>query len=325
MKEIRSFQELFQNYLEQVQWSQAPKELYEPVRYLMHLGGKRLRPLLTLIAYSLFAKDLKKALPVAMAVEIFHNFSLVHDDIMDNAPLRRGHPTVHTRYNINTAILSGDVMLVYCYEYLLALDDAEKIRKMVAIFNKAAIQVCEGQQYDMNFENRQDVTLPEYLNMIRGKTAALISASLALGAVAAGAPDADVAHLEAFGENIGIAFQLQDDYLDTFGEPEKVGKKPGGDIVQNKKTFLILRALESADADTRQRLIHLLNTPTTAEAEKISSVTEILHSLDIPALTLQRKQEFQQIAFHHLEQLSSETAGKDLLRNLSLDLIGRES
>lgn len=284
-----------------------------------------MRPVLALIAYALFAKDVKKALPIAMAVEIFHNFSLVHDDIMDQAPLRRGQPTVHTKYNVNTGILAGDVMLVYAYEYLLQIGEADKVQKLVSIFNKVAIRVCEGQQYDMNFEKRMNVTIGEYLEMIRGKTAALIAGSLALGAVAAGASADDVAHLEAFGENVGLAFQLQDDYLDTFGDPEKVGKKPGGDIIQNKKTFLVLRALELANPQQRSQLEHYLSGTGFDEQEKIDAVIRILRDLDIPGLTLALKVELQEEAFRHLEQVQAIAGDKELLRRLSLDLIGRDS
>lgn len=325
MVNVKSYQELFLDYLERESWPDTPKALYEPVDYLMHLGGKRLRPVLALMAYKLFQEDVEQALPAAMAVEVFHNFSLVHDDIMDEAPLRRGKPSVHTKYNINTGILSGDVMLIYTYEYLLKIGDPEKIKKMVAVFNRVAIRVCEGQQYDMDFETRSDVTIPEYIEMIRFKTAALISGSLALGAIAAGAPEADVRHLEAFGEYIGLAFQLQDDYLDTFGDPEKVGKKAGGDIVQNKKTYLILRALEIADDTQRNALNSYMSSTNFDEQEKIKAVIGILRELDIPALTLSLKESYQEKAFHHLDQVQYQNESVALLRNLSMDLIGRES
>lgn len=325
MSNVKSYQRLFLDYLQEEKWPEQPKELYEPVDYLMHLGGKRLRPVLALMAYALFAKDVDKALPVAMAVEIFHNFSLVHDDIMDEAPLRRGQPSVHTKYNINTGILSGDVMLIYTYEYLLKTADPLKINKMISVFNQVAIKVCEGQQYDMNFEKRNDVTIEEYLQMIRYKTAALIAGSLSLGAIAGGAQKEDVKNLEAFGENIGIAFQLQDDYLDTFGDPLKVGKKPGGDITQNKKTFLILRALELAAPSTRKQLESYMAGTDFGEKEKIEKVTGILRSLNIPTLTLALKQSYQDRAFQHLDQVKTTYGSTQILRDLSLELIGRES
>lgn len=325
MVNVKSFQELFLTYLKQEAWPDNPRALYEPVDYLMHLGGKRLRPVLALMAYNLFKKDVETALPAAMAVEVFHNFSLVHDDIMDEAPLRRGKPSVHTKYNINTGILSGDVMLIYTYEYLLKIGDPEKIKKMVAVFNQVAIKVCEGQQYDMDFEKRSDVTIREYIEMIRFKTAALIAGSLALGAIAAGAPEADVKHLEAFGENIGLAFQLQDDYLDTFGDPQKVGKKAGGDIVQNKKTYLVLRALELASPTQRKALEKYMSSTDFDEQEKIEAVTSILKDLDIPSRTLRLKENYQEQAFQHLREVQFTNQSTQLLHDLSMDLIGRES
>lgn len=325
MANVKSYQNLFLNYLQQEAWPASPKALYEPVSYLMHLGGKRLRPVLALMAYSLFKEDVEIALPPALAVEIFHNFSLVHDDIMDEAPLRRGKPSVHTKYGINTGILSGDVMLIYSYEYLLKIGDPEKIKKMVAVFNRVAIDVCEGQQYDMDFEKRSDVTIDEYIDMIRNKTAALIAGSLALGAIAAGAPDGDVKNLVAFGENIGLAFQLQDDYLDTYGDPLKVGKKPGGDIIQNKKTFLILRALEIAGPEERQALEKYMSSTDFDEQEKIKAVTGILNSLDIPTLILTLKQTYQDQAFQHLREVKATNQSTKILYDLSMDLIGRES
>jgi geranylgeranyl diphosphate synthase type II len=326
MSDIKNLQKLFLDYLNDNPWDQAPSGLYEPVNYIMQLGGKRLRPALVLLAYTLFRDDVKKALPVAMAVEIFHNFTLVHDDIMDDAPLRRGMPTVHTKYNINTGILSGDVMLIDCYEYLLKVDAPHSVKQLVSIFNKVAIKVCEGQQYDMNFEKRTDVTIAEYVEMIKRKTAALIAGSLALGAGAAEASEENIRHLSSFGENIGIAFQMQDDYLDTFGDPQKVGKKTGGDIIQNKKTFLILRALELAEPPVKKRLEDYFNGTHVDEKEKVDQVTQILHELDIPALTLQFKQEYQDRAFRHLDALQgADPAGVETLRELSLSLIGREA
>lgn len=325
MGNIKSYQDLFLNYLNQEAWPDTPQALYEPVDYLMHLGGKRLRPVLALMAYDLFKKDVETALPAAMAVEVFHNFSLVHDDIMDEAPLRRGKPSVHTKYDVNTGILSGDVMLIYTYEYLLKIGDPEKIKDMVAVFNRVAIKVCEGQQYDMNFEKRSDVTIAEYIEMIRFKTAALIAGSLALGAIAAGAPTADVKHLEAFGENIGLAFQLQDDYLDTFGDPQKVGKKAGGDIIQNKKTYLILRALELASPAQKQSLAHYMSSTSIDEQEKIRAVVSILQDLDIPSLTLSLKESYQERAFQHLSEVKTTHQSTQLLYDLSMNLIGRES
>lgn len=326
MSDIKNFQKLFLDYLEENPWNQTPTGLYEPVNYIMQLGGKRLRPVLVLLAYTLFKEDVKKALPVAMAVEVFHNFTLVHDDIMDDAPLRRGKPSVHTKYDLNTGILSGDVMLIDCYEYLLKMDAPQRVKQLVSIFNKVAIKVCEGQQYDIDFEKRNDVTIEEYVEMIKRKTAALISGSLALGAVAAGASESDVHHLSAFGENIGIAFQMQDDYLDTFGDPQKVGKKTGGDIIQNKKTFLILRALELAEPSVRRQLENYYSGTHFNEEEKVKEVSSLLRSLQIPEIALQVKQQYQDRAFEHLNAVQApRETGIATLRELSLALIGREA
>ncbi|MEZ4994607.1 MAG: polyprenyl synthetase family protein [Saprospiraceae bacterium] len=326
MADIKKLQQLFLDYLEENPWNQAPSGLYEPVNYIMQLGGKRLRPVLVLLAYDLFRDDVKKALPVAMAVEIFHNFTLVHDDIMDAAPLRRGMPSVHTKYDINTGILSGDVMLIDCYEYLLKVNASQRLKQLVSIFNKVAIKVCEGQQYDIDFEKRTDVTIEEYVEMIKRKTATLIAGSLALGATTAEAPEEDIQHLSAFGENIGIAFQMQDDYLDTFGDPQKVGKKTGGDIIQNKKTFLILKAMALAAPAQRRQLETYFSGTHFDETEKVERVTLILHQLNIPKLTLQIKQQYQDEAFRHLDAIhAARPEGIATLRELSLSLIGREA
>jgi len=309
-----AIQTLFDDYLSQHFFQQAPSELYEPVNYILQLGGKRLRPALLLMSTQLFDTDIQKALPAAYAVEIFHNFSLVHDDIMDEAPLRRGKPTVHHQYNINTGILSGDVMLIYAYEYLLKTENPSIIKDIVQIFNRFAIEVCEGQQLDMNFEQQSDVTIAQYIKMIELKTAALIGGALELGALIGGASREDAAHLAAFGRNAGIAFQLQDDLLDTFGDPEKVGKKPGGDIVQNKKTYLIIKALEIADPTTRAELLQWMTMPTTHNAEKIQRVTSILKDLNIPTIVEDVKTDFMQKAYAHFALIKgSEVVKKELL------------
>ena len=325
MRTVAELQHLYEAYLADNRFLQLPRELYEPVNYILELGGKRLRPVLTLMGYELFRNDVEKALPVSHAVEIFHNFSLVHDDIMDEAPLRRGHPTVHSRYNVSTAILSGDVMLIYVYEYLLRMEDKSRLPDLVKVFNRVAIEVCEGQQFDMNFERRTDVLIEEYIDMIGRKTAALISGSLELGAIAAGAPKKDVQLLAAFGRHIGIAFQLQDDILDTFGDPQKFGKKIGGDIIQNKKTFLILKAVEVADPDTRKTLIRYMTTPTTNETQKVEEVTAILRRLNIPELAEAEKRRHQQLAFDHFFAVRIPEANRKPLLQLTEKLIGRET
>lgn len=325
MRTVAELQHLYETYLLENRFLQLPRELYEPVNYILELGGKRLRPVLALMGYELFRSDVEKALPVAHAVEIFHNFSLVHDDIMDEAPLRRGHPTVHSRYDVSTAILSGDVMLIYVYEYLLRMEDKSRLSDLVSVFNRVAIKVCEGQQLDMNFERRTDVLIEEYIDMIGKKTAALISGSLELGAIAAGAPEEDEQRLAAFGRHIGIAFQLQDDILDTFGDPKKFGKKIGGDIAQNKKTYLILKALEVADASTRQTLMEYMTTPAEDELLKIKEVTAILRQLNIPELAEAEKRRHQQLAFDYFFSVGVPESNKKPLLQLTEKLIGRET
>ena len=234
MRTIKDLQSLFENYLIDEKITGYPNELYEPIGYMLSIGGKRLRPLLVLMAYEMFRNDAVNALPQAMAIEIFHNFTLVHDDIMDNAPLRRNEQTVFKKYNQNIAILSGDVMLVYAYNYLIK-NQEKNIVDLIAIFNKTAIEVCEGQQLDLNFENNNEVTIEEYINMIELKTAVLLGAALKIGAINANSNDEDKEHLYQFGKLIGTSFQLLDDILDAFGDAEKFGKKVGGDIIQNKK------------------------------------------------------------------------------------------
>lgn len=320
---IESYFNAFEAYRLQHSFDREPSALYTPVNYIMELGGKRLRPILALMAYELFQEDYKPALPLAYAIEIFHNFSLVHDDIMDAAPLRRGQATVHTKWNANTAILSGDVMLIYAYDYLLQLDVPSRIAEIVRVFNRVAREVCEGQQMDMDFETRQDVSIPEYLKMIELKTSVLIAGALEMAGLAAGASAEDVQHLYEFGRNVGIAFQLQDDILDTFGDAEAVGKQIGGDIVQNKKTYLILKALEMGSAADRQKLETWMNTPTIDATAKITQVKNLLQQLNIPDLAQKRKQEFQDMAFAHLQALSVPAQNRAALEALAHGLLDR--
>ena len=324
MEAIQNLQQQFESYLRQQQFDQPPEELYNPVNYIMQLGGKRLRPVLLLMAYQLFDSDLEKAMPAAYAVEIFHNFSLVHDDIMDEAPLRRGKPTVHKVYGINTGILSGDVMLIYAYKYLIQQATEPQTVRLLKAFNKVAVEVCEGQQMDMNFEVQRDVDIEMYLKMIELKTAALIGGSIEIGAILGGASPEDVKNLALFGRNIGIAFQLQDDILDTFGNPEKFGKKVGGDIAQNKKTFLMLKALETADAATQLQLTHYLTDGSVAEEEKIRVVTDIFRKLNIPELAASVKEHYRKKAFDHLAAVKVPAGQKAVLEQLAEQFIERE-
>lgn len=324
MRDFTDLQLLFDQYINKNYFRQEPTALYEPVNYILQLGGKRLRPALVLMGCQLFDTDIEAALPAAYAVEIFHNFSLVHDDIMDAAPLRRGKPTVHNHFGTNAGILSGDVMLIYAYEYLLKVDKPSLIKDLVQVFNRFAIEVCEGQQLDMNFEKQADVTISEYLRMIELKTAALIGGALELGAIIGGASSEDARHLAAFGRNAGIAFQLEDDLLDTFGDPAKVGKKPGGDIVQNKKTYLIIKALEIADADTKHELLQWMTTSPTDESQKIARVTAILQQLNIPTLAQAVKADYLEKAHAHLEKVNGAAAVKATLLDFADRLANRE-
>ena len=326
MLDIKALQDSFEAYRRQHTFSQAPQGLYAPVEYIMSSSGKRLRPVLSLMAAALFGGDQDRSLPVAMAVEIFHNFSLVHDDIMDQAPLRRGKPALHSKYGLNTGILSGDVMLIYAYKFLAQGGHNPKIvSDLLRVFNEVAVEVCEGQQFDVDFESRADVTISEYINMIELKTAALIGGSLQLGSIAAQADVDAQNHLKSFGRNIGIAFQLQDDMLDTFGDPEKFGKRVGGDIIQNKKTFLILKALELATGDAYELLNDLMRTTPRDEAHKIKTVTNLLRDLDIPEWAAAKKQKYQDIAFTSLDALQAPEAGKKQLRALANQLLVRQS
>ncbi|MFZ4427562.1 MAG: polyprenyl synthetase family protein [Saprospiraceae bacterium] len=324
MQLVQQYQQMFEAYRAARPFDGQPAGLYAPVNYMMDLGGKRLRPAMALMGYGLFHEDASPALPVAYAVEIFHNFTLVHDDIMDAAPLRRGKPTVHTLYDSNTAILAGDVMLILAYEQLLKLKPAAYIPDILAMFNRVAREVCEGQQMDMDFEKRGDVTIPEYLRMIELKTAVLLAGSLAMGATLAGATAEDVQRLYRFGCNAGVAFQLQDDILDAFGDPDKVGKKTGGDIAQNKKTFLLLKALEIAGKEVRQQLQVLLHDQGVDEAQKISDITALFAQLGIPSLAAGEKQRFREQAMKDLEGVRADPDRKNALRTLAETLIERE-
>lgn len=323
MKDILFFQQLFETYMAGQNLVKTPVGLYEPVRYIMDLGGKRIRPVLTLMGCHIYEDHPGKALPAAMAMELFHNFSLMHDDIMDQASLRRGQPAVHTRYGLNTGILSGDAMLIMSYQYLLNTEsETNRVSRAVRAFTHAAAEVCEGQQMDMDFETRADVTLKEYLKMIEGKTAALLGGCLEVGAWIGGA--ADVGNLAGFGRNIGIAFQIQDDLLDTFGDPRKVGKKPGGDILQNKKTALFLLALELGDDLDRQELLRLYSGLNTDPDAKIKAVTRIFQKLDIPGQVRVLQEQYQESAFRQLEQLEAPAERKAPLRLLANQLLERD-
>ncbi len=323
MQLVSTYYSDFITYMEANTFAKSPTGLYQPVDYIMQLGGKRLRPILVLMGYRLFHDSHEPALPLALAVEIFHNFSLVHDDIMDDAPLRRGKPTVHELFDVNTGILSGDVMLISCYEFLLKAP-APVIPALVRTFNEVAIKVCEGQQYDMDFETRIDVTIPAYLKMIEYKTAALIEGSLKLGAILADSGAENCQLLGAFGRNIGLAFQMQDDILDTFGDPAKFGKKVGGDILNNKKTFLLLKAQELASSQDQAALNHWMSGKAFGEAEKISGVTALFRKYEVLERAAEQMQHYQDQAFKYLEKVGVSSERKQELADLAHELLVRE-
>jgi geranylgeranyl diphosphate synthase, type II len=324
MRTLSDYQQIFQHYLDNNPFKKPPQNLYEPVDYILSIGGKRLRPLLVLMGCELCDDNINKALPVAMAVEVFHNFTLLHDDIMDSAPLRRGKPTVHTLYGINSGILSGDVMLIAAYDFLTKIERKTTQLKLLRIFNKMAIEVCEGQQYDMDFENRNDVTIKEYITMITLKTSVLVAAAFQMGALIGGATEGVARRLYEFGKNVGIAFQIQDDILDTFGDPEKFGKKVGGDIVQNKKTYLVLRSYTLAKTAQRIELQQLMNTPTTDEAVKIAAVKEIYTSLNVRADAEKLIETYMTKAFHSLEATPLSIEKKNYMKQWANELMMRE-
>lgn len=313
---------LIEKELSNSKYGKQPKELYDPIEYIMSLGGKRLRPLLTLMSYSLFKDNPETIVRQALAIEIFHNFTLMHDDIMDEAPLRRGKPTVHEKWNANTAILSGDVMLVKAYEWLVDSDHFSK--ELLSKFNQCACEVCEGQQLDMVFETKSPVFVEEYLSMIRLKTAVLLGFSLQLGALLADASEKDQKALYDFGVNIGIGFQLKDDLLDVYADKEKFGKQVGGDIIANKKTFLLITALEQANGQQKKSLESWLKKKTFDEQEKVNAVTKIYDALNIREQTEQKMNEYFEKGFLALKKVEAPMIRKGRLKSFAQQLIDRE-
>lgn len=323
MHAISQYRDFFLTYLTNQSIHKEPKNLYEPIEYIIGLGGKRMRPLLTLMASEVFNADYKQALPAAMAVEVFHNFSLVHDDIMDDAPLRRGHKTVHEKWNLNTGILSGDAMLILAYQYFEQYEPAI-FRDLAKLFSKTALEVCEGQQWDVDFEARKDVTIPEYLKMIEYKTAVLVAAAMKMGAIVAESSEENADLIYEFGLNLGLAFQLQDDFLDAFGDPETFGKQVGGDIIVNKKTYLYLKALAFSGKEEGQQLIDLFSVQLEDNLDKINAVKEIFDRSGASKATQQAIQEYTFKAFDTLEKMDIEKDKKAILRAFGEDLMGRK-
>ena len=302
---MRSFSELhdiIEKELSDLSYPSNSKDLYDPIKYVLNIGGKRIRPTLMMLSHQLFSDDVEKSIKAAVGIEIFHNFTLLHDDIMDKAPLRRGLQTVHEKWDNNTAILSGDTMLVQAFNFISQVED-KNLRKILEVFNKAATEVCEGQKWDMNFEEREDVTISNYLKMIEYKTAVLLAASLQIGSINAGASADHQDHLYEFGKNIGIAFQLKDDLLDVFGDPERFGKQIGGDIKANKKTFLYLKALEIANESQKKQLLYLLSEK---NENKVNEIKSIFSDLRIQECTIDLINDYYTESINHLDAIDSE-------------------
>ena len=315
-------QNLVEKHIQTLNIPDTPPELYEPVRYILSIGGKRIRPALVILACDMFDGDVASALIPAVAIEIFHNFTLLHDDIMDRSERRRGSPTVHVKYNENVAILSGDVMSILASR-LMNQAPGVVLNVVHEVFTKTAMQVCEGQQMDMNFEEVLSVSEEEYLTMIELKTAVLIAASLKIGAILGGSSQRDAEDLYEFGKNLGIAFQLQDDLLDTFGDPAVMGKNRGTDIVDNKKTFLVIQALEAASPTQKEELIGWLKEKNFNPKEKIEAITAIFDALGVKKLTENRIRSYYQHALTNLENLNRPEVGKTELYNFASFLMNR--
>ncbi len=324
MHDVKTLQEIFNAHLKEQSFNAQPRELYQPIEYTLALGGKRLRPLLLLMARNLYGHEVKDALDAALAIEVFHNFTLLHDDIMDQAPLRRNKPTVYKKWNTNIAILSGDVMLVKAYDYL-SKTPSKNLVAILATFNKAAVQVCEGQQYDMNFENRNDVSIDEYIKMIELKTAVLLAASLKLGAIIGNASNDDAEKLYAFGLNMGIAFQLQDDWLDAFGNENEFGKQKGGDIIANKKTYLLLKAQELASSEIKTKLSAVMYDNNITATEKVDTVIDCYNELNIETEIQKQIQYYNQKAIESLNGISVTRDKLQIIISLAENLLNRKS
>lgn len=323
MHPIDYYRAEFISYLEEKTKTREPINLYQPMSYILGLGGKRLRPVLTLMTTEIFGKDYTDAMDAALAIEIFHNFSLVHDDIMDDAPLRRGKQTVHEKWDLNTGILSGDAMLIRAYQ-LFENYDQVTFKELAKLFSKTALEVCEGQQYDIDFETRDDVTIPEYLKMIEYKTAVLLAAAMKMGGIIAHASSNDQDHIYDFGKNLGLAFQLQDDYLDAFGDPKTFGKQVGGDIIENKKTILYLSALDFGDEEQKNELLDLYSIVPKDPKEKIEAIKEIFQATGAVSNAKDQIEQYTNKSFEVLEKLDIVAENKELLKKFGKSLMQRE-
>lgn len=324
---IANLRERFITELRSTFSDREPRGLYDPIDYILDLGGKRIRPVVALLAARMFGdgEDMAQGMPVALSVEVFHNFTLLHDDIMDDSPLRRGKQTVHEKWDVNTGILSGDLMLIQAYQHLCNCPNVAALPHLMQTFNRVATGVCEGQQYDVDFESRNDVTIAEYLKMIELKTAVLLGGALELGALAAGASQQEADHLYAFGRLTGLAFQLQDDLLDTYGDSVSTGKLKGNDIIRNKKTFLFLKAIELLGLEGREELNRWFAESPADPAEKVIRVTELMTSVGIPESVAALRDQFQAEAYAHLDAAGGDAATKVVLRDLAEGLLQRVS
>lgn len=306
-----------------ITYDRQPQSLYDPIRYVLSLGGKRIRPVLMLLSYSMFRDNPDSIMPQALGIETYHNFTLLHDDLMDNADLRRGHPTVHRRWNANTAILSGDTMLILAYRYMQQCD-ALHLPRVMSLFTETTLQIDEGQQYDIDFETRHDVTVDEYIEMIRLKTSVLLACALKIGAIMADASDGDADLLYQYGEHIGLAFQLQDDLLDVYGDPQVFGKAIGGDILSNKKTFLLITALQQASATQRAELDRWLQATSFDPQEKITAVTRLYDDIGVRQKCEELIRSYYDAAQKLLSQVSVSDEQKKLLQQYTTEMMGRQ-
>lgn len=320
---VKEITELVNEGINSLPYDRKPQSLYEPIIYTMSQGGKRIRPVLTLLSYYMFRDDIRQALPCAMGLEMYHNYTLLHDDLMDNADMRRGNMTVHKKWDANTAILSGDSMLVLSYQ-LMSQCPQEMLQQVIDTFTITALEIGEGQQYDMDFEKRTDVTEEEYIEMIRLKTSVLLACAAKIGAILAGASSEEQNHAYRFGEQLGLAFQLQDDFLDVYGDEKVFGKKIGGDITSNKKTYMLIKALERAEGIDKQQLEYWIEAQEFDRSEKVNAVTEIYTCLGIDTLAKERIDKYFTSALNHLDAISAPAERKAELLSFVQQMMRRE-
>ena len=323
MESLQKYFDTIESALADIEYAASPDGLYAPVRYELSLGGKRVRPLLTLLACEMFGGDCRSALHAAVGLEVFHNFTLLHDDVMDKADVRRGKPTVHKVWDENRAILSGDAMEIIAFRYI-ARTAAPHTGAVIDWFLKTALEICEGQQYDMEFETRDDVTEAEHIEMIRLKTAVLLGGALKIGAIIGGADSADADRIYRFGESLGLAFQLQDDWLDVYGDPARFGKKIGGDILNNKKTYMLINAQRRAEGADAEELSHWLSATEYDPAEKIAAVTALYNRVGAGELCLQQVDAYSRRAIEALREIALPEAAKQPLYDLATSLMKRD-